>query len=152
MNITFDKSELRSDYVVLDLSKNFKKEEIKPDVVKTNDFEEFETFEEFSTSVIQNFEYCLTGPDDGSTKRLIIGDFFSAFEFKTIESVSRVYQFIRAVKRLARISNTIAVISISEKSCATLENLNFSVATFESFFDFVLNIVPFHSKPQITVP
>ena len=149
MNITFDKSELRSDYAVLDLSKNFRKEELKPEIVKTNELSEFDSFEDFATSVIQNFEYCLSGPEDGSTKRVVIGDFFAAFEFQTADDVSKVYRFARAVKRLARISNTIVVMAISEKSSASIERLGFGLKTFESFLDFVLNIVPFHSKRGI---
>lgn len=146
MNITFDKSELRSDYVVIDLSKNLKKEEVNPDLMKCNDFCDFETFEEFAISVIQNFEYSLSGPDDGTTKRLVIGDFLSAFDLECKEDIIKVYQFLRAIKRLSRISNTMLVMAISPKSILSLEKLDFSLNAFESFFDFVLNVVPFHSK------
>jgi hypothetical protein len=75
MNITFDKSELRSDYKVLDLSKNAKSDELTQGLLQDNDFDEFETFDSFSEAVITNFENCLTSPEDCSTKRLLITDF-----------------------------------------------------------------------------
>ena len=141
MNITFNKSELRSDYKILDLSKNEKMDKMKEEnYLGIFDFSEFENFDDFCEAVICDFENILRSPDDTTTKRMFVGDILSYFEEA---KPSQFFRFLKAVKRLVRSSHTMLVFRTSRNGFGEGTHL---MKTFESFFDIVLDFAPFHSK------
>jgi len=135
MNITFDKIALRSDYTVLDLSKNRKEEYMK---METHSVDEYESFNDFQTELLRDFEAALESPTDTSTKRFVIFNLFNVFNSKFSDKM----KFAKMLRRATQCSHSIVFFHVAESDFASPHEMS----TFDSFFDFVLNITPLHSK------
>lgn len=145
MKITFDKSELRSDYTVLDLSKNLKKSEVTEEKFNFFDFCESENLDDFIENVVYNFENMLSDANDTSPKRIYLGNFLNFFQnIDTKDNFRTIVKLAKCLKRLTRASYTTVIVKIDGEQDFSSERER---KAFESFFDCVLNITPLHSKP-----
>lgn len=138
-----EKPKLKSDYQVLDLSKNEDYNNLpsscRPPILKET--LEIESVKELYESLENDLQCIVDSPDDISPKRVLLSGLETLFEQSSRQDL---FKLFKALKQLVRTSRTVLLLALSP-TC--LEHISAVFQPqFESNFDFVMTITPIHSK------